>query len=114
MVVAVMEKEEYEVGGQNLYKNHFTCYTDNTKKKKAYRMYKNWTVQGVRNQQLQRTDMESTRITADTYIVVIQCDSLVLNKELNTHQYLKQNRRTEYGRVGTAVSQAFWPLKSFA
>jgi len=41
MVVAVMEKEEYEVGGQNLYKNHFTCYTDNTKKKKAYRMYKN-------------------------------------------------------------------------
>jgi hypothetical protein len=34
MVVAVMEKEEYEVGGQNLYKNHFTCYTGNTKKKK--------------------------------------------------------------------------------
>jgi len=31
MVVAVTVKEEYEVG-QNLFKNHFICYTDNTKK----------------------------------------------------------------------------------
>jgi len=27
-----MVKEEYELGRQNLYKNHFICYTDNTKK----------------------------------------------------------------------------------
>jgi hypothetical protein len=32
MVVVAMVKEEYEVGGQNLYKNPFICYTDNTKK----------------------------------------------------------------------------------
>ena len=32
MVVAVMVKEEYEVGGQDLYKNHFISYTDNTKR----------------------------------------------------------------------------------
>jgi hypothetical protein len=31
MVVAVMVKEEYEIGGQNLHKIIF-CYTDNTKK----------------------------------------------------------------------------------
>jgi len=40
MVVAVMVKEKYEVGGQNLYKNHFICSTDNTKKciQNAYKL----------------------------------------------------------------------------
>ena len=32
MVVTVMVKEEYDVGGQNLYENHFICYTDDAKK----------------------------------------------------------------------------------